>query len=136
MAIKRGSAPAWDRLRKLAQLLKDRQPIPREMADFVADAILAVESKDTDDVAKAKKLTDELGLTALNRRRLNLTAADAQLERDFGVPGDDYPSQTAAARHIAKQFGISERTAHSRLQEAEEKTARDLAELRRAHQKN
>ena len=109
---------AWARMRRLAGLLRARQPIPDDLADFVADAIEAAEGKPLTDVRKAKAFTDELELTARNRRKRDLTPAEAQVERDFRVPGAEYPSQTKAAKHISRALGLSESTVINRLREA------------------
>lgn len=110
---------AWRRMRHLAELLRAGQPIPADLAAFVADAIEAVEGKPITDARKAKAFTDELELTARNRRKLDLTPEEAQIERNFSVPSDGYPSQTKAAKHISKALGLSESTVINRLREAE-----------------
>lgn len=123
---------AWDQMRYLAQLLRDRKPIPDDLADFLADAIEASEAKTVEDKKKAKAFTDELGLTANNRRKIDFTAADAQLERDFGMPGDAYPSQSSSAVHTAEKFMVSRSTVINRLREADESTRSDIELLRRS----
>lgn len=121
------SEQAWDQLRNLARLLRDRQPIPDELADFLADAIEATEGKDLPDKAKAKALTDELELTANNRRKIDIEPRDVQLERDFG----DDPSQNAFASRVADIYQVTPSTILNRLQDAAEEEQKDIQELRR-----
>lgn len=120
------SDEAWDSLRHLAKLLRDRQPIPDDLADYLADAIEASEGKDLADKAKAKALTDELELTANNRRKIDLNCQDVQVERDFG----DDPSQNAFAARVAEIYNVTPSTVLNRLHEAEEAEKKDIEELR------
>lgn len=120
---------AWDQLRYLAGLLRDRQPIPDELADFLADAIEASEGKPLADVAKAKALTDELGLTAQNRRKIDIPLLEIRAERDFG-DGDEPPSQNQAAKLIGQSYGVSQATAINRLRDLDDLERQGIEELR------
>ena len=120
---------AWDRLRQLAQLLRDRQQIPIELADFVADAIEASEGKELEPKKKLKALGDELGLTANNRQKVSLSAADVRVIQDFDINDDGPASQTETAKVIAARFGISESTVVNRVREADAQTREDIEYL-------
>lgn len=107
---------AWDKLRHLAKLLRARQPIPDDLADFIAAAVEATEGKDIEDRRKAKAFTDELGLTALNRRKIEIPLQEVQIERDFG----DDPSQNKLASRLAEIYSVTPSTILGRMREAEE----------------
>ena len=109
---------AWDKLRHLAKLLRARQPIPDDLADFIAAAVEATEGKDIEDRRKAKALTDELGLTALNRRKIEIPLQEVQIERDFG---DDH-SQNKFASRLAEFYSVTPSTILGRMHEAEEES--------------
>ncbi len=121
------SDQAWDRLRDLAGLLRDRKPIPDELADFLADAIEATASKNLPDKTKGKAFTDELELTANNRRRAEIGWQDVEVERDFG----DDASQSKFAARLAEIHQVTPSTILNRLQEADEERKKDIEELRR-----
>lgn len=121
------SDQAWDQLRYLAGLLRDRQPIPDDLADYLAGAIEATEGKDLPDKAKAKAFTDELELTANNRRKAEIDTRDVQVERDFG----DDPSQNAFAARVAGIYQVTPSTILNRLREEEAEEHKDIEELRR-----
>jgi hypothetical protein len=111
---------AWDNLRHLAKLLRARLPIPDDLADFIAVAVEATEGKDIEDRRKAKALTDELGLTALNRRKIEIPLQEVQIERDFG----DDPSQNKFASRLAEHYSVTPSTILGRVHEAEEERRR------------
>ena len=122
------SEQAWDKLRQLASLLRHRQPIPDDLADFIADAIEASACKELPDKAKAKALTDELELTANNRRRAVIDRRDVLLERYFG---DDL-SQTKFAARLGGIYQVTPSTVLNRLHEAEEEERKNIEDLRRS----
>jgi hypothetical protein len=114
-------------LRDLAGLLRDRKPIPDELADFLADAIEATAGKNLPDKTKGKAFTDELELTANNRRRAEIGWQDVEVERDFG----DDASQNKFAARLAEIHQVTPSTILNRLQEADEERKKDIEELRR-----
>lgn len=116
---------AWDQMRYLSKLLRARQPIPNDLADFVADAIEAIEGKELDDKSKGKAFTDELGLTALNRRKVDISIRDLQVERDFG---DDLSQNKFTAR-MAEIEGVTPGTILNRMREADIERSKELMEL-------
>lgn len=116
---------AWDQMRYLSKLLRARQPIPNDLADFVADAIEAIEGKDLEDKAKGKAFTDELCLTALNRRKVDISIRDLQVERDFG---DDLSQNKFTARMAAIE-GVTPGTILNRMREADNERRKELLEL-------
>lgn len=119
---------AWRRFQKLAALLRTRQAIPDDLADEVSDAIEIACNKDADDRGKVLAFGHEFGLLAMNRQpTVSWTPADAEIENDFG---DDYPSQNAAAKGIAKKAGISKSSAINLLREARRLRGENIAWLR------
>ncbi|WP_153146455.1 hypothetical protein [Dechloromonas sp. H13] len=116
---------AWDQLRYLARLLRARQPIPDELADFIADAIEATEGKNIEATKKGKAFTDELELTARNRRKIEIPLRDLGVEHDFG----DDPSENAFASRMANSYQVGETTIRNRLDELDEERRKEAAEL-------
>ena len=127
-------------LNDLAKLLRSGQPIPRHLADIVASAIEEGEraivstedrrqelltNREKAEILAGKRLGTKVGAPAKH-----VSASDAQLEREFGLPGDRYPSQNAAAEHIASVFGVSKQTAISRLRESDQAARQELEWLR------
>lgn len=123
-------------LQYLAKLLRSRQPIPDDLADSIATMIEAGEQAIVKtESCRRELLTDREKATIFAGKIIgsrvgapakSLSAAEAQVERDFGLPGDGYPSQNRSAEHIAKVFKVSKQTAINRLREAEEATRLDL----------
>lgn len=64
--IESDPAKAIEALAVVAQLLRDRKPIPPQLADWLADAFEVTAAKDQKERAHA--LAHELGLIARNRR--------------------------------------------------------------------
>jgi hypothetical protein len=100
---------AAEALRWIARSLRKYGKMPQGLADHLADAIDASMGKPAQ--YRAKALTDELGLTANNRR----PAADVYevgthirlLMHEKGL------SMSAAAGEVAHDFGISDATARN-----------------------
>lgn len=127
-------------MHELAKLLRSRRSIPDDLADSIATMIEAGEQA----IAKTEghrqeMLTDREKATILASKLIgsrvgapakSLTARDAQVERDFGLPGDDYPSQNLAAEHLVKVFKVSKQTAINRLREADEAMRQEIEWLR------
>jgi hypothetical protein len=127
-------------INELAKLLRSGQPIPKLLADSLASAIEEGAHAIADTESRRQEmLTDREKATILAGKLIGsragapakpLSAGDAQVERDFGVPGDGYPSQNAAAEHIAKVFKVSKQTAINRLRESDKATREDIEWLR------
>lgn len=116
---------AWDQLRYLARLLRARQPIPDELADLIADAIEATEGKNIEPAQKGKAFTDELELTARNRRKTDIPLRDLGVEHDFR----DDPSGNAFASRMADIYKVAPSTIRNRLANLEEERRKEAAEL-------
>src|SRR5262245_46064793 len=66
---------AAELLTHAAKYLRKREPMPHELADYIADAFTRAATKPAD--TRAKRLTDWLNLTANNRRKANVPFAVA-----------------------------------------------------------
>lgn len=103
-----------------AQLLRRREQIPGNLADYIADAIEASMGKPT--LRRAKAFTDELHLTTNNRRPADWHKLGAKFAELLAAGC----SETRAALTIADDFNVSTSTARKCWREYERaKTAHD-----------
>ena len=126
-------------LNELASLLRSGKRVPKPLADSVASAIeegeRAIASTEDrrqellTDREKATIIAGKLIGSRLGAPTKSLSVEDAQVERDFGLPSVHYPSQNAAAEHIAKVFKVSKQTAINRLRESDELMCKELGWL-------
>ncbi len=129
-----------NQLNELAKLLRSGQPIPKHLAESVASAIeegerAIVRTEDRrqemlTEREKAEIIAGKLIGTKVGAPSKSVSASEAQIERDFGLPGDGYPSQNSAAEHISKVFKVSKQTAINRLRNADEARRQELERLR------
>lgn len=95
-----------------AEYMRLRKQLPDMLADYLAAALESSALKPRR--YRAKQLTDELHLTANNRRKFSLSWVDAYelLRRSDGK------SQNQLSDELAHKFNVSRETARSRIRTA------------------
>jgi hypothetical protein len=101
---------AADALLILAQYLRRGEAVPSELAKYLADAIEA--SMEKPSKARGKAFTDELHLTANNRRPVGYWLEIGQAIEELISNGH---SNEIAKAKIVEKYGISEKTAANYL---------------------
>ena len=92
--------------------LRNRKPLPPMLADYIADAFESAALKPRD--YRAKQLTDELNLTANNRRKVQADWLDAYEV----LIGDSGISKNAAANKLKEKTGIGKTKADELIEKA------------------
>lgn len=92
--------------------LRERKSLPGMLADYIADAFELAVAKPKE--LRAKQLTDELNLTANNKRKVAVTWLDAYEI----IKQNEGKSINALSEKLGKTFNIGTETARIRIKEA------------------
>jgi hypothetical protein len=110
-----------------AEYLKDREPLPDALADYLArafrhaTAIVEADAGQRVEDARIARLAHALGMTRNEGRpRADVSKFDVALT--VLVHGDDV-SETEMAKVLAETYGVSRSTARTRIKEAKAKIA-------------
>lgn len=110
-----------------ANYLKSREPLPDDLADYLANAFMYANSQGSDEYGRRTdgdrivRLAFALGLTRNEGRpRIPISKFDVALSV---VLFGDTLSETLLKRELAKAYGVSESTARNRIKEAKLKIA-------------
>lgn len=119
---------AADALTIAADYLRRREPLPPELADYLADAFELAAAKDEPHQGTA--LLRELGIDAENRRPVNVDAFDLALFVDDKKNGRSERQRILAA---AEQWNVSESTARGLLPEGRRMVAEHVRDQMQAN---
>ncbi len=97
-----------------AEYLRNRQPMPSMLADYIADAFESAAVKPREH--RPKQLTDELRLTANNKRKANADWLDAYEV----IKANPNKKPHAQAAELAKHAGIGQTKADELIKKASE----------------
>lgn len=96
------------------EYLRNRQPMPPMLADYIADAFESAAVKPREH--RPKQLTDELHLTANNKRKANTDWLDAYEV----IKANPAMTKHAQAAELAKRAGIGQTKADELVKKASE----------------